>query len=96
MKFSILILLILFNYANTSPDGAPAGACSSMTPGHINVFSQACSSNYIIQADKTEYYSNDTVRSKYIDRKRNNKHIISTFQLLSVVRQVAIHFEVFY
>ncbi|CAF3499833.1 unnamed protein product [Rotaria socialis] len=45
----------------TNPDGSPSSACATMTPGH-RVGSKPCSSKYVIQSDKLEYYKNDTVR----------------------------------
>jgi hypothetical protein len=39
-----------------------------MTPGH-GVNSQQCSTKYQIQSDKSQYYTNDTVRSKYHESK---------------------------
>lgn len=68
MNLSIVILLILIKYVSSHSMGAPNTVCDSMTPGHTGVSSQACSSNYTIQSDKSQYYSNETVRSKYIDR----------------------------
>jgi len=66
MNLSIVILLILIKYAGSRGTGAPNTACDSMTPGH-DVSSQTCSSSYVIQSDKSQYYSNETVLSKYID-----------------------------
>jgi hypothetical protein len=60
----LFFVLIYIKSTYHYPTGAPTQACTTMIPGH-NVSSQACSANYIIQADKTQYYTNDTVRSKY-------------------------------
>ncbi|CAF5040419.1 unnamed protein product [Rotaria sp. Silwood1] len=42
------------------PYGAPSSTCASMVPQH-EVSSQPCSSNYIIESDKVQYSTSDTV-----------------------------------
>jgi hypothetical protein len=58
--FIVIYIKSTYHY----PTGAPNSACATMTPQH-GVSSQACSANYIIQSDKTQYYTNDTIHSKY-------------------------------
>ncbi|CAF1393957.1 unnamed protein product, partial [Rotaria sordida] len=41
--------------------GAPSSACTSMLPRH-GVSSQQCSSKYLIESDKLQYHTSDTVR----------------------------------
>jgi hypothetical protein len=56
-------ILIYIKSVHNYPTGAPALACATMTPGH-GVSSQQCSSKYIIQSDKSQYNTNETVSSK--------------------------------
>ncbi|CAF1023798.1 unnamed protein product [Adineta ricciae] len=57
----LVFVLICTEYVNNYPTGAPTDACSAMTPGHGSNTAQSCSAMYTIQADKTQYYPNDTV-----------------------------------
>lgn len=59
----LFCLLIYIKYGYNYPTGAPDDACTTMMPGH-GVNSQTCSSKYTIQTDKTQYYTNETIRSK--------------------------------
>ncbi|CAF3560781.1 unnamed protein product [Rotaria sp. Silwood1] len=43
------------------PDGAPINTCSSMMPFH-GVNSRPCQSNYVIEANKYQYSSDDTIQ----------------------------------
>ncbi|UJR20943.1 hypothetical protein I4U23_024052 [Adineta vaga] len=59
----VFFLIIYIKYGHTYPTGAPAGVCSTMTPSHgDSISTQQCSTKYGIQADKTQYYTNETVR----------------------------------
>ncbi|CAF2081953.1 unnamed protein product [Rotaria magnacalcarata] len=63
-SFSCYLFIFISNFippGYTNPNGSPNSACATMTPGH-DVGSQSCSSKYVIQSDKLEYYKNDTVR----------------------------------
>ncbi len=60
----IFFILIYIQSTHNYPNGAPSGACPTMVPGH-GVNSQQCSTKYIIQSDKSQYYTNDTILSKY-------------------------------
>ena len=75
MKFSDQVFGILFQMirwifffsisiqlAYGFPDGAPSSACISMMPQH-DVSPKQCQVKYIIEADKSEYNPQDTIRS---------------------------------
>ena len=60
------LILICIKSIHNYPNGAPVGTCALMTPNHSGVTSQSCSNKYTIQSDKLQYYTNETVQSKYI------------------------------
>jgi len=58
--FIVLYIKSTYNY----PNGAPSSTCARMIPDH-NVSSEECSTKYRVQSDKLQYYTDETVRSKY-------------------------------
>ena len=63
-KFILILICITLGYSH--PDGAPNIACSSMMPQH-DIVPKQCQSKYIIQSDKTEYNTNEIIRSKILN-----------------------------
>lgn len=59
--YQLFLILIYAKSAYTHSLGAPNDVCGTMMPGH-GPNSQACSTNYLIQTDKTQYYSNETIQ----------------------------------
>jgi hypothetical protein len=58
------LILIYIKSGHNYPTGAPPDVCDTMFPGH-GVNSQTCSAKYTIQSDKSQYYNNETVRSRF-------------------------------
>ena len=62
--FYTFILLSLNQVSvDGSPNGAPAGACDGMIPNHGGS-TQACSTIYTIETDKSSFGANEAVQGK--------------------------------
>jgi hypothetical protein len=61
IKFILFLICVKLGYSY--PNGAPISVCNSMIPGH-DVEPKQCQSKYIIQSSKSEYNSNEIIRSK--------------------------------
>jgi hypothetical protein len=61
IKLILFLICIKFGYGY--PEGAPTSICTSMMPHH-DVVSKQCESKYIIQSEKSEYNTNEIIRSK--------------------------------
>ncbi|CAF2895201.1 unnamed protein product [Rotaria sp. Silwood2] len=62
--FVSLIILLVFECARivqSYPYGAPSSTCGSMMPSH-GTGSMSCQSNYVIEANKYQYSSGDTIQ----------------------------------
>ena len=60
----LFIVLIFVQHGESRSNDIPISSCQTMNPEHRTISSQPCSSKYIIQSDKSEFYTNETVRSK--------------------------------
>jgi len=58
-----ILVLICIKLGSSYPNGAPISVCTSMIPNH-DVVPQQCQSKYAIQSAKSEYNSNEIIRSK--------------------------------
>lgn len=65
IKFILFLICIKFGHGY--PEGAPSSVCISMMPQH-DVTPKPCQSKYIIRSDKSEYDTNDRIRSKIKDQ----------------------------
>ncbi|CAF3984972.1 unnamed protein product [Rotaria sordida] len=65
--------------------GAPSSACTSMLPRH-GVSSQQCSSKYLIESDKLQYHTSDTllfvVQQMMTHLTKTNQQIIGTWSVV--------------
>lgn len=62
-----ILILICVQLGHSYPEGAPNTVCTSMIPQH-DVVPQQCQSKYIIESDKTQYNTNEIIRSNILNK----------------------------
>ncbi|CAF2939513.1 unnamed protein product, partial [Rotaria sp. Silwood2] len=72
--FSSLILFVIecARIVQSYPSGAPSSTCGTMMPSH-GTSSMSCQPNYVIEASKYQYNSNDTIRITVRNATRSNR-----------------------
>jgi hypothetical protein len=58
------IICVGIDVGNSYPSGAPPDICGSMMPKHTGGAVLPCQGQYIIEADKLTYGTNDSIRGK--------------------------------
>jgi hypothetical protein len=59
----LILILIYVQLGHSLPGGAPDSVCTSMMPRHHDVAPKQCQSKYIIQSERSDYNTNEIIRS---------------------------------